>query len=353
MRNEFKPKDKILLAQRSGYICSYPTCEALTIAPNEENTGKTSSVGMACHIYAAADGNNAKRVNTNMTDEEISDISNGIWMCYTHGKLIDTDEVRFTPLLLREWKDINEKIASRRQELGVDYLTALKSVSLNKLISNKVKLPAEYAINMHVGQALDDSCVALSWGREITDTVRDFLIEHIRNAYGHGDAKSCTLQINGNEIIIIDDGSVFDVRSLYNSQKGRGGCLSIKRLIDYYGEKIFLSSYRKDDENILKLSLPKTVLEITNATPCSVDINMAAIHKGDYSYQVSESCNEIFIIFPNYLALSDIACLKIRHPQIAQEKKHLVFILPYASAYVKEILNRDFENCQIMMLNER
>ncbi|KAB5499196.1 hypothetical protein F8564_06540 [Serratia sp. RJAL6] len=352
MRNDFKPKDKIILAQRSGYICSYPTCEALTIAPNEEGSGKTSSIGMACHIYAASDGNNAKRINSNMTDEEISDISNGIWMCYTHGKLIDTDEVRFTPQLLKEWKDINEKIASIRQEVGVDYLTAFKNASLNKLISNEVKLPADYAINMHVGQALDDSCVALSWGREITDTVRDFLIEYIRNAYVHGDAENCTLQINGHEIIIVDDGTVFDARSLYNSQKDRGGCLSIKRLIDHYGEKIFLSSYRKDDRNVLKLSIPKTALEIINATPCSVDINIDFLHRGGCSYQISESCNEIFIILPSYFALSDIAFLKIKHPQIAQEKRHLVFVLPCASVHVKEILSRNFENCQIMMINE-
>jgi hypothetical protein len=40
------------------------------------------------------------------------DISNGIWLCQTHAKLIDDDERTYTPALLREWKDTAEHMAA-------------------------------------------------------------------------------------------------------------------------------------------------------------------------------------------------------------------------------------------------
>ncbi|QDQ87086.1 hypothetical protein FMZ60_05445 [Alcaligenaceae bacterium SJ-26] len=352
MRKDFAQKDKVKLAQRCGYICSYPSCEAVTIAPSEEGDNKTSSIGMACHIYSASDGTNAKRINTEMTDEQLSDISNGIWMCYTHGKLIDTDEVRFTADLLKEWKRINESIASFRQETGLGYQAAFKNISLNKLVENEVNLPKEFAINRLVGEALHDSCLSVSWGSEITETIRDFLVEHIRNAYSHGDSDGCTLKINACEIIVIDNGTEFDVRSLYNAETGQGGTLSIRRLLDHYGEKIFLSSYRLEEENILKISLPKTSKSITSSTPCVVNFDMNSLHQGNYSYHLNEFCNEVFIILPEYFGLSDIAFISTKHPALLSEKRHLIFVLQHVSEHVKELLLEQFKDCQFMVLND-
>lgn len=352
MRKDFNQKDKQILAQRSGYICSYPSCHALTIAPNEEGVEKTSSIGMACHIYAASDGKNAKRVNVNMTDEQLSDISNGIWMCYTHGKLIDTDECRFSAPLLMEWKNINEEIALFRQETGADYLSAYKSVSLDKLISNEIILPKEFAINNYVGDALHDSYVGVSWGREVTDAVRDFLIEYIRNAHGHGHADNCTLQINAHEIIVTDDGYEFDARSLYHRKGDRGGYLSIRRLLDFHGENILLSSYRENDSNYLKISLPRKWSDVSSATPCTVNVDIRTLLKGEFSYQIKESCNEIFIILPSYFGLSDIGVLKANYQFFDKSGKHLVFVLSRSSEYAKDYLSDFFEGCQVMMLDE-
>jgi hypothetical protein len=352
MRKNFSLKDKVKLAQRSGYICSYPSCEVVTIAPSEEGDDKTSSVGMACHIYAASDGINAKRTSTDMTDEQLSDISNGIWMCYTHGKLIDTDETRFTANLLKEWKRINESIASFRQETGISYRAAFKSISLNKLVENEVSLPKEFAINKLVGEALHDSCLSISWGKGITETIRDFLIEHIRNAYAHGNSDGCTLKIDIHEITLIDNGTEFDVRSLYRAGNGQGGALSIRRLLDHHGEKIFLSAYRLRERNILKISLPKTTGNINESTPCVVNFDMHSLHQGNYSYQLREFCNEIFVILPEYFGLSDIAFISRKHPSLLSEKRHLIFVLQHVSEHVKELLLEQFKNCQVMVLNE-
>ena len=39
-------------------------------------------------------------------------MANGIWLCQTHAKLIDDDELTYTPALLREWKDTAEHMAA-------------------------------------------------------------------------------------------------------------------------------------------------------------------------------------------------------------------------------------------------
>lgn len=353
MRKDFSPKDKIILAQRSGYICSYPSCEILTVAPNEEGGDKTSSVGMACHIYAASDGINAKRVIKNLTDDtndQLSDISNGIWMCYTHGKLIDTDERRFTPEILQEWKRINESIARLRQETGVDYKTAYQSLSLDKLIENEVQLPKEFAVNSYVGHALHDSCLSIVFGKDITESIRDFLIEYIKNAYLRGEALNCTLRITSNEIIVIDDGKEFNVRKLYNN--GRGGSMSIKKLLDNYGDKVFLTSYRSQDKNTLKISIPKTADKIINSTPCVVQFDFETLHQYGYSYQIKENCNEVFVILPEYFSYSDIALMSEKHPKLLSETRTLVFVLRHVSKDVRKLLVSQFSDCQVIILNE-
>jgi hypothetical protein len=41
-----------------------------------------------------------------------SDIANGIWLCQTHAKLIDDDELTYTAAVLRDWKDTAEHMAA-------------------------------------------------------------------------------------------------------------------------------------------------------------------------------------------------------------------------------------------------
>jgi hypothetical protein len=91
-RSDFNSTTKNALAKRAGNMCSFPGCNAITEGPSSESDMSVSKTGMACHIYAAANGPSARRVDVKMTAEELTDISNGIWMCYRHGKLIDTDE---------------------------------------------------------------------------------------------------------------------------------------------------------------------------------------------------------------------------------------------------------------------
>jgi len=100
-RDEFPEGVKRVLAERVGYRCSHPDCRALTSGPHTE-PGKRVSVGVAAHITAAAEG--GPRYDSNLTPEERKAPENGIWMCQTHGTLVDKDELRFQEPVLREWK---------------------------------------------------------------------------------------------------------------------------------------------------------------------------------------------------------------------------------------------------------
>jgi hypothetical protein len=66
-------------------------------------------VGVAAHITAAASG--GPRFDTSLTPEERSDQSNGIWLCQTHGKQVDSDSGHFTVEMLRSWKRAAEQEA--------------------------------------------------------------------------------------------------------------------------------------------------------------------------------------------------------------------------------------------------
>ncbi|WP_406833855.1 hypothetical protein [Pseudomonas asiatica] len=76
----------------------------------EERSGY-SNIGVAAHIAAAAPGPGARRYDPNMTSQARSSAANGIWLCQSCSKLIDTDEVRFPVELLNEWKFRAEKRA--------------------------------------------------------------------------------------------------------------------------------------------------------------------------------------------------------------------------------------------------
>ena len=94
-------------------MCSFPGCWALTIGPSRERPEAVNSCGTACHIAAASPGKLARRYDETMTREERKGFANGIWMCASHGRLIDGDERRFTVDVLRRWKANAEARAER------------------------------------------------------------------------------------------------------------------------------------------------------------------------------------------------------------------------------------------------
>lgn len=132
-RDNFSIRTKEILAKRVNYICSYPGCGQPTVGPSDESQISTSSIGMACHISGASSGSGSRRYNPDLTSEERSHISNGIWMCANHGIKIDRDEERFTAKVLIKFKEVAEEIAKIRSETNCDYKQALIKVDTKEI----------------------------------------------------------------------------------------------------------------------------------------------------------------------------------------------------------------------------
>ena len=84
-----------------GYHCSNPVCVSSTLGPALNEDG-TINIGVGAHITAASPG--GPRYDANMTSAERSSGANGIWLCQSCSKLIDSDENRYTVALLHQWK---------------------------------------------------------------------------------------------------------------------------------------------------------------------------------------------------------------------------------------------------------
>ncbi|PCI20132.1 hypothetical protein COB64_02375 [Candidatus Wolfebacteria bacterium] len=109
MRDDFTKTNKDLMAKRVGFKCSNPNCRKVTIGPSIDEE-KTVNVGVAAHVKAAAVG--GKRYDPNQSSKERSSIENGIWLCQTCAKLIDSDEQKYSCDLLVEWKSLSENEAA-------------------------------------------------------------------------------------------------------------------------------------------------------------------------------------------------------------------------------------------------
>jgi hypothetical protein len=112
MRDDFSAGVKDTLAKRVGVRCSMPTCRKTTYGPHANPT-RVVNVGVACHITAASPG--GPRYDATLVSSERAAIENGIWLCQTHAKLVDSDTERYTAAVLRNWKDFAEHMT--RQEL--------------------------------------------------------------------------------------------------------------------------------------------------------------------------------------------------------------------------------------------
>ena len=108
MRDDFTLDTKETLAKRVGFRCSNPNCRKLTSGPSVDPE-KSINIGVAAHILAASPG--GKRYNSSMTSEQRKHITNGIWLCQTCSKLIDSDEQRYPEELLTKWRKLSEEAA--------------------------------------------------------------------------------------------------------------------------------------------------------------------------------------------------------------------------------------------------
>ena len=114
--NDFTKATKDLTLERAGYVCSYPGCNTPLVAAHSDEE-KSISISEVSHIYGARKASN-NRFDPNMSPQERSHSSNAIALCRNHGKMIDSDEIRYTAIKLLRWKALHEKEIFDRQELG-------------------------------------------------------------------------------------------------------------------------------------------------------------------------------------------------------------------------------------------
>lgn len=108
MRDDFSAKTKETIAKRVNSFCSNPTCRKFTTGPSETKN-KSVNVGVAAHISAASKG--GCRYDSSISSDERKSVTNGIWLCQTCAKLIDSDETCYTTELLYIWKENAETFA--------------------------------------------------------------------------------------------------------------------------------------------------------------------------------------------------------------------------------------------------
>jgi hypothetical protein len=131
---DFIPKTKEILAKRAGQICSNPDCRRSTSGPHTDDD-KAINLGETAHIKAAR--KDQARYDPNMTDEERSNISNGIWLCRECARKIDVDEKKYTVELLHRWKKEHEDyLASRKSTVAAAREVTARNGGIGSIIQN-------------------------------------------------------------------------------------------------------------------------------------------------------------------------------------------------------------------------
>ena len=127
-RDDFSKETTRTLGERVGLLCSNAECRVLTKAAHTDDE-RSLSVGVACHISAAARG--GPRYDETQTSDERSAISNGLWLCAKCATLIDKDPVRYPVPLLRQWKTQAEREATER--IGKPYSAPREASVVDRL----------------------------------------------------------------------------------------------------------------------------------------------------------------------------------------------------------------------------
>lgn len=134
-RDEFSKDVKEILAKRVGTLCANPQCSVPTYGPSE-SPSKSLNKGVAAHIRAAAQG--GPRYDPNISSEERKSISNGIWLCESCAKLIDSDQKCYTIGVLERWKSVAEERARKALEnprvvnFGPDFADTILLITIQR-----------------------------------------------------------------------------------------------------------------------------------------------------------------------------------------------------------------------------
>lgn len=351
-RINFSYSDKAALAKRVANRCSFPGCTAVTSGPSDESTSAVSNSGTACHIISASQGSGARRNIPETTPEEIMKISNGIWMCATHGRIIDNDEVTYSVEMLQTWRIVAEFRAKYEQEHGKPLY--FDSVRFNiPVVEEELTLTAPKGVNSAIGELLIHCCVPQIWGSAANDAVRDLAIEIVINAFIHGNAQRVTVSIVHQCITVTYEGAEFDSISQLTSSE-RGGGQAMRHVLDKYGNKIVATYEFADGANKLILAVPEGPAEVLTSTPCSMTLdNIDTQDKIEHDFARTARCTVIYVVLPRFFGRSDMRKTKEILGEHLPPEKRVVFVAEDISEGVAAQIREEITGAKIIRLQGR
>lgn len=334
-RAEFPLGVRTALAARAGYRCSFPGCSAMTIGPSEEASHKAANTGMACHIYAASDEKPARRRNAELSPEQLSSIENAIWMCYTHGKLIDADESTYAPDILFHWRQIAELKGKLRQQHGAE--TKINITNSKSLVfpQSGIHFLPENPVGKLVSEFIFNACLTDIWGELLAAASREFLIEVALNAFQHGSATECTLALGDNYLSLTDNGQPFPPRSIIAHSQRRGGAAATEQMVNALSSRVIVSYRREDERNILTITCPRNGIELIGSTNCAISINYEDMGGNLVNKRIKdlvaahENCDPVYLVADySFFSFSFIAVLARYINSFDSDGKRFYLVLP-------------------------
>lgn len=346
---EFTQATKDQLARRAGYRCSFPQCRSPTIGPSAEGEDRSASTGMACHIRAAATGPSARRVSS-ASPEELRHISNGIWMCYRHGKLIDADEASYTVEQLTKWKGFAERTAQISHAAGCD-VPLWQDNQIFTLAATETTLTSIEELSRTVNRVLSEAGVFEIWEANPARAIRDLLIELARNAFEHGEATTISIIVEGSNIRLLDDGRAFDLSRLRSQSRQGGGSLALSALTGRHGASVIATGRREGDQNVVYLAAVRSLSDLIAATPCHALLSVRGRLEENPFDQVDD-CDTVYLISKGYISYSDLYMLSVSVKEMLDRGKAVIVALPPLSSGVEGQMRQMMPDVTFIELSE-
>lgn len=324
MRDEFTQFTKDSLAKRAGYRCSFTGCRRATVGPSNEGEQSSSNIGMACHIAAASGGRNARRYDATMTVEERRSISNGIWLCHLHGKLIDTDEDRFTVSQLKKMKEVAETRAQRELDANQDTFGYFK-LDLGKSETCIMNIDD---VSVRIGDAITDSSMTDILGHEIMLAARDVCIEVALNSFRHGGATQLTFEVFESSLSITDNARGFNLLNLYRHRDNSGGGHSVTHLIESFSDKLVIISEATHASNRYEISFFNSLDDVRELTHCYLEISAEVAMRGSSPEldDLDPKCQIIYVLLPDYMVKSQSVLLSEINKEPSNSQRLYIFL---------------------------
>ncbi|TGL17376.1 hypothetical protein EHQ47_19465 [Leptospira bourretii] len=335
-RTNFSTQTKELIGKLSGYHCSFPECSQYTIGMTEsDEKKKVSSIGVACHIYPATSNPKVARYDSKIPKDFLKSENNGIWMCQNHAKLIDDDDSSYTADLLFFWKKISEiKIQNSQRNTK-------NSKEIDFPLVSSIITPSNL-LNIKIAEFTNTLFLAEIWGKDESFAIKELLIELSKNAFDHGKASDVTIHCNKHAIIFKYKGSKFNpLRELLEHKKKNGGAKMVEKFSEVFNNKIILKYDYANEFNELKItSWLNTKIQniMEQLQPCS--INLQNHRQISQEFTTIDSCEEVHILAPLHLSISDIGQISISNKLSKRKKKVYLYVSEASSILKSELLER-------------